>query len=255
MKLLHKCFDLYLSYSLHIGFEVWCMVQITYYYLHLKPDHNLAIVVFLGTVFGYNFLKYADGFISKRMPWHKFKWFFVLNALIFVIFCFFYSQLIFLLQIILIILVTMIFIYPKIRKITSLKLIYVSFCLSLVTVFLPLSQHTHLQSQVFLVFFERFVLIITLLIPFEIADLKNDIDIVTIPKIIGIHKTKLLGFLLLIIVFFINIMSNDIDFIKFFIYILIFLSILFSNTIKSKYFTRFWVESIPIIWYLMLYFL
>ena len=59
MKFLKTVFDFYIYASIHVAIAVICLVRITELYLNLPYDKNLLIFIFLGTITGYNFVKYA----------------------------------------------------------------------------------------------------------------------------------------------------------------------------------------------------
>jgi uncharacterized membrane protein YczE len=90
-----------------------------------------------------------------------------------------------------------------------------------------------------------------LLIPFEIYDSKHDaITLQTIPQKFGVKKTKYLGYLFLIC-FCILSLQLQYEILDIVIAIVIGLFIRFSSTKNTKYYTSFWVESIPILWWIL----
>jgi uncharacterized membrane protein YczE len=96
-----------------------------------------------------------------------------------------------------------------------------------------------------------FFLICALLIPFEIYDSKHDaITLQTIPQKFGVKKTKYLGYLFLIC-FCILSLQLQYEILDIVIAIVIGLFIRFSSTKNTKYYTSFWVESIPILWWIL----
>ncbi|MGJ8684640.1 MAG: hypothetical protein ACSHWW_08450 [Nonlabens sp.] len=111
-----------------------------------------------------------------------------------------------------------------------------------------------LLTQVSSVFF----FIYALCIPFEIRDLHYDReDLQTLPQKIGVHKTKILGIVLLLISFSIDWLG---DYHVYFYPIpkinlpfsitigITILAIWFSDKVKSDYYASFFVEAIPILW-------
>ena len=105
---------------------------------------------------------------------------------------------------------------------------------------------------------------------FEIKDFINDDPhLKTVPQQIGVKKTKNLGFVLLILFvglssIYYNINGNfningngngNFNYqyleLNFVIAIVIALFLFFSTENRSKYYTDFWVESIPIVWWLL----
>ncbi|MNT44319.1 hypothetical protein D3C72_1808410 [compost metagenome] len=95
---------------------------------------------------------------------------------------------------------------------------------------------------------------------FEILDLANDDPhLQTVPQTIGVKKTKLLGFLLLIPFWFLEVFISTFNYhdaiINLIMVVMLMLFIAFANPNRSKYYTSFWVESVPILWWLMVVFL
>ena len=95
---------------------------------------------------------------------------------------------------------------------------------------------------------------IAIMCVFEIVDLQFDaISLQTIPQRIGVKQTKLVGFafltVFLILEFFV---TNQFTRIDVFFVGLIAVFIYFSNRNRSKYYSNFWVESIPIFWWIAL---
>jgi hypothetical protein len=97
-----------------------------------------------------------------------------------------------------------------------------------------------------------------LILIFEIKDLKNDDPhLKTVPQQIGVTKTKNLGLILLILFIGIGFFNGNINnqylesLLNSVIVIVIGFFLFFSNENRSKYFTDFWVESIPIVWWLL----
>ena len=130
-----------------------------------------------------------------------------------------------------------------------------------------LNSEISFQDSFYIIALQRFFLIFPLILIFEIIDLKmDDPHLKTVPQQIGVKNTKILGFVLLIVFIGIgffngngNINGNgngNIQFIElllnFVIAIVIAIFLYFSNENRSKYYTSFWVESIPIFWWILL---
>ena len=93
---------------------------------------------------------------------------------------------------------------------------------------------------------------------FEIKDLKNDDPhLKTVPQQIGVKNTKTLGFILLVIFSGLGFFNRNFQFVElqlnFLIAIVIGVFLFFTTENRSKYYTDFWVESIPIFWFLLLH--
>ena len=107
---------------------------------------------------------------------------------------------------------------------------------------------------------QRFIFVFVLIIPFDIRDTKTDkIELKTIPQALGIFKSKLLGISLLIfnatIFYFTDNISFELIIVEVFMYLILSYALMISNSKKNLNFTRFWVEGIPIIWFLILFIL
>ena len=60
MKHLKGLFDFYINSSIHVAFAVLSLVFVTEKELELSLDFNFNSFIFLGTITGYNFVKYAS---------------------------------------------------------------------------------------------------------------------------------------------------------------------------------------------------
>jgi len=100
--------------------------------------------------------------------------------------------------------------------------------------------------------------VIAITIPFDIRDIDYDVsELKTLPQQLGIYKTKLFGSsLLLIFILLENLKPIDERQLISSILIAAISGLLlhFSTSKQSKYYSAFFVESLPIIWYLLLQF-
>ena len=126
------------------------------------------------------------------------------------------------------------------------------------TVLLPvINADLKVDLNVVLGAVQRFIYIIILMIPFEIRDLEEDsLRLKTIPQQLGVRKTKLLGVLLLVpfyaLEFLKDVVSWDRVFVLTIISVMTVVLIFFSKEKQGKYYSGFWVESLPIVWWLLL---
>jgi hypothetical protein len=150
------------------------------------------------------------------------------------------------------------------RNWAGVKIYIVALCWVGVTVVLPvLNEGIEIGIDFFIVAIQRFILIFVLVLIFEIIDLTNDDPhLQTVPQQIGVKRTKELGFLMLILFYGLEIFNININdnfnnqylalLLSLIITIVIALFLAFANEKQSKYYTSFWVESIPIVWGLLL---
>ena len=127
-----------------------------------------------------------------------------------------------------------------------------------VTVIVPLfdAGKEVVASAVVLQSVQRFLLICVLILPFDIRDMQFDaISLQTIPRKIGIEKTKKLGYVLLLFTLVLEfLISPTSDFRTVFlaVFFLILLLVMRAAKKQTKYYSSLWVEAVPIIWWLLL---
>lgn len=242
MKIFKSILDFYIYTSIHVAVAVFCLVKITAIDLNTSVNLNVELFVFFGTIVAYNFLKYFEVFQKKVFTVQKNYPILVVSifALFGMLFCFLKME--FEIKLAFLSISAVVFLYPFLRKYGLLKMFIVALCVTYITVYVPSLNLIWNEKLRYLI--QRFLIVLCLLIPFEIVDIENDAKtLVTLPHKIGIQNTKMVGcFLLLICYYFL-----ELDFIT---AISIGVFIFFSNTNRSKYFTSFWVESLPIYWWL-----
>ena len=224
---------------------------------------------FFGTIVGYNFVKYdavARSGKPKMSP--RLQLLIILSAVATAatIFCFFHLNLrtqiasgIFLL---IVALYTLPF-FPNRKNARSwagLKIYMVALCWVGVTVVLPvLNDGAPSSTTFYIVCVKRFIQIVVLLFVFEIIDLAwDDPHLNTVPQQIGIKRTKHLGISMLLLFLVLELFQvNDLKRFLASVVVIVVTGIflVLANEKRSKYYTAFWVESIPMFWWLLLIFL
>ena len=149
----------------------------------------------------------------------------------------------------------------NLRKTPGLKIFIVATVWSLLIVVFPIINFKDKLDVSFLIFFVQvLIFVVVTIFPFEIRDLNSDCkQLRTIPQIIGVKNTKVLGFCLLLIFMILDciqyLILNFISFksilINAAICLTTFTLILKSKEKQSIYFSSFWVESLPILWLLL----
>lgn len=267
MKFFKIFLNFYLNASIHVALAVFSLVKITEQYFELSVHHNLALFIFFSSITGYNFVKYAGvAKLHHRSLTKNLKVIQIFSFFCFLAMCFFALKLQkdTLLFTIPFNLLTLLYAVPflsgfdkTLREVSYLKIIVVAIVWAGFTVLIPcLEAGFQLNIKLYLVMFQRFLIVVVLILPFDIRDVKYDaISLQTFPKKIGIQKTKRLGLSLMIIALVLEyaINNNGVSrnaFMIFFFLVLIFL--MRSKIKQSKYYSSFWVESLPIIWWLIL---
>ncbi len=267
MNVLKRIFDFYLQGSIHVALSVYVFIRITEIVLNLPPNVYLAGFGFFGTIVGYNFVKY-DALARSGKPklGLRLKVFIGLSILAFIgsIFCFFHLT--FRTQGIsgIFLAITALYTLPffpnqkNARSWAGLKIYVVALCWVGVTVVLPvLNANAPMETDFYIVSIKRFILVVVLLFVFEIIDLAwDDPHLKTVPQQIGVLKTKILGVFLLLVFLFLELFQRNESLPKFAASIILIIVtaifLVFATERRSKYYTTFWTESIPILWWILL---
>lgn len=267
MHAIRRLFDFYINGSIHVAIAVLSLVLMTNHMFQNSFDLPMASFAFFGTIFGYNFIKYEDFFRNKKPLRFELKAIAIVSVISLLASVFFFFCLGNVTQITAIIFFGLTFLYTvpvfskkkNIRNWSGVKIYIVAICWSGVTTLLPLmNAGTEVFSDVILKCCQRFLLVISLILIFEIIDLKTDDPALkTVPQRIGVAKTKILGILILIPLYFLEFLKSRIDINQLFVNAILVITtalfMLFANENRSKYYTSFWVESIPIFWLGMIY--
>ena len=268
MKQLKQLFDFYLESSIHVALSCFALVNITYLILNISINYSVALFAFFGTITGYNFVKFDALARTKKnnMSW-KLKAIAGLSFLTSIIGIYYFLELQKFTKIIasVVLILTVLYTLPffpnkkNARNWAGIKIYIVVICWVGVTLFLPIINSDYkLDFQIVIFIIQRLLLIFSLILIFEIKDLRNDDPhLKTVPQQIGVAKTKNLGFVLLILFIGLGFFNANFNnqylelIINSVIPIVIGLFLFFSNENRSKYFTDFWVESTPIVWWLL----
>jgi hypothetical protein len=151
-------------------------------------------------------------------------------------------------QLDLIVALGLVVLYPFIRKLGWLKPFFVSCVVSYITVFIPLKS----SVDVAWFFAQRFLLLSSVMIPFEILDSTTDsFSLKTLPHLFGITRTKQIGYVLVGLFCIASFHTLSMLY-PCFIYALSSVVVIYFSTEKrSWYYTSLWVESLPIVWWLI----
>jgi len=245
-----------------VAIAVCALVGVTVYEFDIIVPSVLWFFVFFGTVTGYNFVKYAKVaglhhhsltdmlktiqifslicFLLLLVCLFQLSYKTLLTTAIFGIFTFFYA--------------VPLMNHKNLRNFGGLKIFVVALVWAGVTVIVPLvSAKLEIEANAWFSFVQRFLLVIALTLPFEIRDLKYDIQrLQTLPQQLGLVKVKGFGLLLLAIVIILEGFKNNLHWEGLLslclVCVLIGFSLVVSKTKQPKYLASFWVEGIPILW-------
>ncbi len=247
--------DFYIQSSLHVGLAVLALLHCTVLQRQVKVQLSVSLAVFCGTVLGYNFLKYSALFWQGRWKSNRIVALTLFTVLAGVCFLYNLLELSWAAQGYLLSAGLLVLCYPLLRKYGWLKLFFVSAAVTYITVFIPLVLEKQFDHELVFLSVQRFFLLSSLLIPFEIWDSQFDgAHLHTLPQRLGILKTKQLGYVLLLPVVALMGWQAESHLATLVVVLLAVLSIYFTSLQRSTYYTSFWVESVPILWWLILLF-
>ncbi|NAS32304.1 hypothetical protein GTQ40_15075 [Flavobacteriaceae bacterium R38] len=264
MRFFKNIFDFYLNASIHVALAVYILVQITLLNFDIDYDLNLSFVTFFGTIVIYNFIKYGSRakkyFIVEKEQDKIIQVFSFLAGFTMLFFVFQLKNATWI-GFLILGLISIFYVIPfhaskkNFRSLNGLKIYIVALVWSGVTVYLPiLNAEMKITHDVLIEGIQRFLFVLVITLPFEIRDLQIDEkSLNTIPQQIGVQKTKLLGVILIDVFLLLELFKDDYT-IKNLILLLIvkaavIISLFFSKREQSKYYSSFYVESIPLIWY------
>lgn len=248
--------DFYIDASVHVALAVFSLYYMFVLKHNLPYDESLAYTIFYGTIVGYNLVKYAT---VARVHTGKIKksfWLIIVFSIIsFLLLIYYSSNLPFRTMACLAVglLVVLGYIFPffssvNLRSISRLKVFLVAFCWSLAIILAP-AYHYNLKinTQIIIECFQIFVLIIALIIPFDIRDLRYDSKCLqTIPQMVGIKKAKQLTYMLMLIYTVLDVTLWGVQLYQ----LLILLLIIAINKMPNepiKYYCSLGIESFPIL--------
>lgn len=256
-------FNFYINSSIHVSLAVLSLTAMTYNLFNLPVDNKIMLFTFFSSVVGYNSVKYGRLLVKKGVS-QGLKVIRVLSIIaaiaafgLFFTFGFSAQILILLTGVLTLLYGFSLFGGKNLRNLKGIKIYIVALCWVLATLLLPLFQTDfQINTDVWIKSIQRFLLIIILILIFEIIDLKeDDPNLRTMPQTIGIRKTKILGIILLFVFFGLEFLLSDYRnsqlFINGVLALVTVLFTLFATQNRSKYYTTFWVESIPVLWFLL----
>jgi hypothetical protein len=269
MSVLKPIINFYINSSIHVALAVFSLSWITLLEYHVPYDKNVLYFIFYASITGYNFVKFfglAKFHHRQLATWIKLIQ--LLSLLCFVLMCYYFYLLNETTMIFISIcgIITFLYAVPllpnrifldkhsNLRSIAGLKVFIIALVWAGVTVYLPLlNNHFSISMDVVITFIQRFLFIILLMLPFEIRDLKYDsLKLSTIPQILGVNNTKIVGVLLGALFFSLEFFKNTIiinnAIALLIIAILSVLILVFAKKEQGIYYCSFWVEGLPILW-------
>lgn len=267
MQLLNKILNFYVFSNIHVAFAGFCLTKITLLKFGFS-NSNSPLFVALSIIMSYNFIRFYE-IKTNRLGWLK-DWFlkqktalsllsivsvlaigfvlffteFNLNSLV-IVFPFAFMTFFYVIPIFKIRGVEISF-----RNFPGIKIFSIAIAWAGITVLFPLyEKDVFFNTEVFLEFIQRILILIVITLPFDIRDLQSDSeDLKTIPQVLGIQNTKLIGMLLLVFFVLLGCIEKNNLITTFITAIITGFFLIFSTVSTSRYYASFWVEAIPIFW-------
>jgi hypothetical protein len=246
-----------------VALAVLAFVNLTSYYLNNPLDKNLSFFLFFATIPSYNFIKYGVEarkflFVPNRSQ-QKIQ---IFSFACFAIACYFAFFLSFKTYIGLVVLGVLIGLYTlplfpnskNLRSIGVLKVIIVGLVWTGATIFLPILEiGWPISWDICVEGVQRFLVILILMIPFEIRDLRSDFpELKTLPQRFGIAQTRVIGGFMALVFYAVTFLKDagtpkeGVSKGLFFLFLI--LLMVYTPKKQTKYFASFWVEAVPIFW-------
>lgn len=267
MALIKRIFDFYLDASIHVALAIFSLVHVTALTLNINVPQELYIFIFFGSIGCYNFVKYgveAEKYILVANRYHKNIQFFSFICLLIAFYQLFFLSERVIVALFILVAITGLYALPVLprhknfRSLSGLKILIVAAVWAGTTVILPaISQLEEINWNVKVETFQRFMLVLILLVPFEIRDLKYDsAALKTLPQRVGVKGAKLIGWSWAIIFYAATFFKTDLDVtnvvVKSILFIILLAVIFRTELNQKKYFSSFWVESIPLFWWVLI---
>ncbi len=274
MQAIKRIFDFYIFSNIHVALASFCLTKITL--LNYEIDSNLVpFFVFFSTITAYNFIRLYKVYETQYWIFTFIKEYkkviigLTFLSLFIVIYLSFLLKLTTLIVLLPFGLFTLFYVIPlpikknsplALRSVSFLKIFLIVISWTGVTVLMPLINYSILlQNNEVILLVQRFLFLVVIAIPFDIRDLKFDNkNLKTLPQVVGIQRSKRVGLLFLLLFLGLEFLKNPIETEQFRVHLIIaLLSLVFlfrATPNQNKYYSAFFVESLPIVWLLLVVF-
>ena len=266
MESLKNTVNFYVNSNLHVALACLCMVEVTKMEFGLH-ENNSSWFVFFATVLAYNFIRLVqlNRIHTSVSIWirSRSRALVLVNLICLVGLVYTAIQLntrsLFLLLPFL--MATGLYVYPGsggfqgLRNLPGVKLLLISITWAGVTVLFPIEvSGLGLDGQVWIVFAQRLLFVMAITIPFDIRDLQlDDPELGTLPQSIGVLNSKLAALAALAAFCLIELIRTNLNLYKSLpalITALVAAALISGVSVHQKrFYSAFWVEAIPILWY------
>lgn len=267
MEFLKRIFRFYIESSIHVSLAICCLAGVSLLLYEIPCEPRRFLFLFTASITGYNFAKYAGsaGFHHRSLTRQ------LRSIQVFSFLCFMALIVLTFMQSAHFIAITAIlglftFFYALpfgnagkgLRSLRGLKIFVIALVWAGATLWLPLVDYVELWTlEIALRSLSYFALVLALILPFEIRDLQYDQpELGTFPQRFGVKNTKRIGYVFLLVfvgLTFLVYAGSAAFIINIFMAALVGFLIWKSKINPTPYYASFWVESIPVLWFLLLW--
>ncbi|MDO3694392.1 hypothetical protein QVZ41_05970 [Wenyingzhuangia sp. chi5] len=271
MKFLKALFQFYVYSNLHVSIAVACLVLSVGFLFEVEVSHE-ALLLMCATFVSYHLIRFLNRHkYGKKHLLDVFSnqykvliYVMIGTAMIVGMYELLQLKMIQFLHLFPFVVLTLLYAYSfigkngvrhSIRFVPGIKIFVIAFVWAGTVVFFPVTSSVPFDINHIIYFLGLMFFVVVLTLPFDIRDLAFDEkSIRTLPMLLGGKGVKVLGVILLMFSLMIHwsIFGYE-GFYQFLItcMVLIFL-LFFAKEEQSKYYASFWVEGIPILYYLLL---
>ncbi|MEB3344926.1 hypothetical protein U6A24_05610 [Aquimarina gracilis] len=267
METLKSIFRFYVNSSIHVALAISALVSVTFIKFEVTNGNMFLFLSFLGSIAAYNFVKYSNVSklyhkrLARSMKGIRFLTWFSLALFMYFAFKMSLKTLLYMFPFIVLTILYVVPVFPNksnLRNIAGVKIFIIAVVWTGITVVVPvIYAEANMNFDFLIETIQRFLFIIVMMLPFEIRDLEYDSSsLETIPQTIGITRTKVFGSILLVVFLLLTAVKELLSSVEILSTILVTtISLLFlwgTEKEQSKYYCSFWVESVPIMWLIIL---
>lgn len=264
MNWLKYLFHFYLDASIHVAISVFAFIEITCIFFGLPRNNHISFFAFFGTIACYNFVKYgveAEKYILVANTYHKNIQAFSFVAGAGALYHAFFMSYDTWIGIGILSIITSFYAIPllpntkNLRNLGGLKIFVVALVWAGTTVVLPvIAANRTMEWDVIVEGVQRFIMVVILMVPFEIRDMEyDDPELKTLPQRFGFVNTKIYGAYGVVVFFFLTFLKDNIGYLEVISKGVVFLTLgicmFITKRKQDHYFSSFWVEAIPIFWW------
>jgi hypothetical protein len=251
----NKIIAYYISSRLHVALSLWAFCQLTALQQGGRIPLSLQLAIFC---FGWAAYWYAHQVVPYYYKHNQFpvlRLFLTLGALlaggILLRFQPYSIQLIF----VVLGMISLCYAIPfgssmGLRFIPRIKIFLIAVCWAS---FAAVGVYASTGSVTLMIVAKSILWVVLLTLPFDVRDMKKDDQkLKTIPQLLGLKKTRILGFGLALIIVFLTdqaVAISNLQYAAYVVLILVLMCYLVMHPKRHSHFTSFWIEGIPLLWY------